>query len=732
MDSQELNRACELAFLVAREGVEQDPPIDPPASMRMFLYVRQYPQRALTVARQVLADEPEFRNRVAAAATIENVGEAGLAWLQGDGSLPGPVDDGTFDYGNVDDGTTDSGTVDDGGVEDGELDGSDDPDASAQDQGQSSDTPATEADRDAHQPVTKETIRSEMDELKNLVGQLSQERAAVDSEVEELANRLKESEQTSGLGSALSEAVASDSVVRGSASLTAQIRGLHADLKQARSDRDHAQEAKELAILEHAELAEELENLRNLASSAQVQLAELESKVRDVSTEKDQLASEKDQLSAERQALANDKDSLSAEVSTAEARLADSEAKLTNATADLESLTAELEELRSSTGASVHELQAAVAARAAMEGHVEALGGAHAKARAEMERVDTALVDKNTSDAQKIETLKVALASVTSERDALQTKLDVVRATVSSLQGEMVKLESNFGDAESVASVLSERMDELQSSVDALPAQSTIEVDLDAFDTPEMPPLAASPAPVIDSPDAGDSAEETPLEELQAEPVTDEGETNELIPEEILAPGTVDAAEYRDPEVMEPESEMSPLVISDTADGVSAGPADEAPDEETEAPAEAQAIEDIDEVHDLVAQTVASFEPSDTDDLPGSGVSASDAADAGVSADRRGLTSLFTSFIPGGSKRTKSESEQDAVEESDAGPESLAAAAVGPGGLASGQLMSKDDVEASTENAGSLLFDTSTETEINDDRSIAAGSATVSGRGPIV
>ncbi len=57
MDSQDLNRACELAFLVAREGVEQDPPIDPPGPMRMFLYVRQFPQRALTVARQVLADD---------------------------------------------------------------------------------------------------------------------------------------------------------------------------------------------------------------------------------------------------------------------------------------------------------------------------------------------------------------------------------------------------------------------------------------------------------------------------------------------------------------------------------------------------------------------------------------------------------------------------------------------------------------------------------------------------
>ncbi len=95
MDSQDLNLACELAFLVAREGVEQDPPIDPPAPMRMFLYVRQFPQRALTVARQVLINDDEFRARVAVVATAENAGEVGLAWLRGDGSMPKEGDSGS-------------------------------------------------------------------------------------------------------------------------------------------------------------------------------------------------------------------------------------------------------------------------------------------------------------------------------------------------------------------------------------------------------------------------------------------------------------------------------------------------------------------------------------------------------------------------------------------------------------------------------------------------------------
>ncbi len=591
--------------------------------------------------------------------------------------------------------------------------------------------------------MTKETIRSEMDELKNLVGQLSHERAVVDSEVEELAARLEESEETSGLSSALSAAVASDPGVRGSASLTAQIRSLHVDLKQARSDRDHAQEAKELAILEQAEMAEELEGLRSLAGTAQVQLSDLESKVREVSTEKDQLESEKNRLAAERETLANDKDSLSAEVAAAQSRLAESEEKLASATANLDTLTTELEDVQSNAGASVQELQAAVAARVAMESHVDALGGAQAKARAELERVNDALDDKNASDAQRIETLKIALASVTAERNALQAKLEAVRATVSTLQGEMATLDSNFSDAESVASVLSERMEELQSSVDSLPTETGVSVNLSEFETPEMPePEVAGEAfdtavdsdvvesdvvesdvvdsDVVDSDvvdeaaaaadvsdddadhtaSADDSIDTNPTDAVldEAEPVV---ESNELIPEEILTATTVDAAEYRDPEMMDPRSEpeTSPLVMSDTAEDFSADILDEGDPSPTESK-----TENIDEVHALVAETVASFEPSETDDLPGSTVSATDAAEAGASSVRGGLTSLFSSFVPGRSNRSSGdaqEAQNGSVSESDGGADTglLAAAGVAPAESAVSELLGNGDIDTSPEPA---------------------------------
>ena len=82
MGTEPLADACELAFEVARQGVEASPPIDPPASMRSFLYVAQLPRRAMSVAQRVIDSDPQFRQRVAAQATEARVGRAGYLWLQ--------------------------------------------------------------------------------------------------------------------------------------------------------------------------------------------------------------------------------------------------------------------------------------------------------------------------------------------------------------------------------------------------------------------------------------------------------------------------------------------------------------------------------------------------------------------------------------------------------------------------------------------------------------------------
>ncbi|MFW2384026.1 MAG: hypothetical protein ACN4GZ_19900, partial [Acidimicrobiales bacterium] len=226
--------------------------------------------------------------------------------------------------------------------------------------------------------------------------------------------------------------------------------------------------------------------------------------------------------------------------------------------------------------------------------------------------------------------------------------------------------------------------------------------------------------------DDGTSADEWPvisdhdtvedqIDEDQIEDV-ELAETNELIPDEMFAADSVDTGEYRDPEVMEPDSdsELSPLVMSDTTEDFTAGLLDGAPSVPDEAPtvehaaeeseadeivAEEPVVEDIDEVHALVAETVASFEPSETDDLPGSGVTASEAAEAGATASRGGLTSLFSSFVPRGKDSGGSELLEEPTSESDggAGGGLLAAAGVGTVGLAASGLLTEDEVDTSIE-----------------------------------
>ncbi len=76
-----LRSACELSYQIARDGVEAEPPVDPPPAMRSFLYVADLPGRALTVAQQAIEDDPAFRRRVAERADEDIVGRAGYLWL---------------------------------------------------------------------------------------------------------------------------------------------------------------------------------------------------------------------------------------------------------------------------------------------------------------------------------------------------------------------------------------------------------------------------------------------------------------------------------------------------------------------------------------------------------------------------------------------------------------------------------------------------------------------------
>ena len=81
MSAEVLRPACELAFAVAREGVESADPVEPPAAMRSFLYVDDLPRRAIAAAQQAIEESSDFRHRVASKADEDGVGRAGYLWL---------------------------------------------------------------------------------------------------------------------------------------------------------------------------------------------------------------------------------------------------------------------------------------------------------------------------------------------------------------------------------------------------------------------------------------------------------------------------------------------------------------------------------------------------------------------------------------------------------------------------------------------------------------------------
>lgn len=79
-----IRTALELAVEVARVGTALVPPVPTPRALRPFLRFARLPDRALTVVRRALDDDPEFRGRVAlVAATVEDeVGRPGMLFLQ--------------------------------------------------------------------------------------------------------------------------------------------------------------------------------------------------------------------------------------------------------------------------------------------------------------------------------------------------------------------------------------------------------------------------------------------------------------------------------------------------------------------------------------------------------------------------------------------------------------------------------------------------------------------------
>jgi predicted RNA-binding protein with PIN domain len=77
-----LRQAIELAWAVAHQGARLRPPIAPPTVLKPFLKMQKLPAAALGPIRKAVESDEDFRARVAAIATDDNVGAAGLLWLE--------------------------------------------------------------------------------------------------------------------------------------------------------------------------------------------------------------------------------------------------------------------------------------------------------------------------------------------------------------------------------------------------------------------------------------------------------------------------------------------------------------------------------------------------------------------------------------------------------------------------------------------------------------------------
>jgi hypothetical protein len=210
-----LTPACELAFEVARDGVEGWPVQEPPPPMRSFLYVARLPRRALTVAQRAIEEDADFRARVAERATEQNVGRAGWLWLQRPEGWEGELSALTGGAYGVS-----AGRVQPAGGDLSWSSDSDEPEDALADP-----VPAevaavgTSPTESAVQRVLSSDIERELDGLRSLVDRLADERRAVTSSVQQLESEVEQRRTESS-------------------QLSAHLDSLRGELRSLRAERD--------------------------------------------------------------------------------------------------------------------------------------------------------------------------------------------------------------------------------------------------------------------------------------------------------------------------------------------------------------------------------------------------------------------------------------------------------------------------------------------------------------
>ncbi len=79
--TEKLRDSLIAAMEVARAGLKEKPPIDPPPRLKRFVGFAKFTRQALGQVRAVVEDDEEFRERVAAGIDENGVGRIGWLWL---------------------------------------------------------------------------------------------------------------------------------------------------------------------------------------------------------------------------------------------------------------------------------------------------------------------------------------------------------------------------------------------------------------------------------------------------------------------------------------------------------------------------------------------------------------------------------------------------------------------------------------------------------------------------
>ncbi|MFV0523995.1 MAG: hypothetical protein ACK5RL_05795 [Acidimicrobiales bacterium] len=419
-----LRSACELSYAVARSGLEATPSIEPPATMRSFLYVSELPSRALTVAQEAIEEDPSFRRRVAEEADEADIGRAGYLWLHRPIGWAAEFEEivnssnGQSDHRSNDGDVVTavpafgSGNTDFTGTANGSTNGSGDRFWTDTDRRPDADRGRDEAD----------AIEDELSSLRGLVERLSNERKSVTSSARPPTTDLEGTQPTS---SSFPARPADTDLAKVQAALDAA----HSELDQARSERDHAVRQHSEALTRQLDLEKELGRSRQLRIEVEQEHAEVDARLVEV-----------------QEALSR------AEKARGEAEVRGDE--LTN---QLKAARSAQEELRAEAGR-------------ANDDHAhryQALEATFTATRTEGDK----LRSEKTALADQVSTLEVEVSDLRQRKTEVEAQAAEAQALVDALTEEKIDLASRLADTEAMLETTRTQINAVKSDAENIAAE---------------------------------------------------------------------------------------------------------------------------------------------------------------------------------------------------------------------------------------------------------------------